>query len=470
MPEVPLPITGPAFRNEDETELDSRNTYLMDVVVNELGDTVKRPGLQEWVDLGTTTGTNGLYWWDEQNALIAVNNGLAFKITNASGGFEPLGGVTVPVGNKVSFESNGDQLLYTNGGQMVLTPLSGPTAYIADPDAPTQVSYVLIHDQYAIALMRDTSQFQISEVGDITNWRAQDIFTAESKPDKLLAGLVSKDGMLLMGRKSGEFWVNDGVSPFSRVRGLSLDRGIGGAYSLTKWGDEWFWVDEKRNPIRATIQGAKELKNPYLHEFQALSSVEDALSEVMVVDGKPLWVMSFPLANRTFVYNVAQDDWSEWGSWDTDTAQYRRFIGNSYAYAKAWGFHVVGDYRNGKLYKMSRDYHNDNGAIMRSVRRTGFITHNTTMRKRSNKIRLRLKRSVANTSVETPNMMVRWREKKGPWSNTRHVSLGEVGEHDIWVELNQLGMYRSRQYEFIHTDNTDWILADGFEDITVLTR
>ena len=60
MPEVPLPITGPAFRNEDETELDSRNTYLMDVVVNELGDTVKRPGLQEWVDLGTTTGTNGL--------------------------------------------------------------------------------------------------------------------------------------------------------------------------------------------------------------------------------------------------------------------------------------------------------------------------------------------------------------------------------------------------------------------------
>ena len=73
MPEVPLPITGPAYRNADESELDTRNAYLMDVFVNELGDTVKRPCLQPWVDLGSTTGTDGLFWWDEQQTLMAVN-------------------------------------------------------------------------------------------------------------------------------------------------------------------------------------------------------------------------------------------------------------------------------------------------------------------------------------------------------------------------------------------------------------
>ena len=31
-------------------------------------------------------------------------------------------------------------------------------------------------------------------------------------------------------------------------------------------------------------------------------------------------------------------------------------------------------------------------------------------------------------------------------------------------------MYRSRQYEFIHSDDTDWILADGKEHIDVMTR
>lgn len=470
MPEVPLPITGPAFRNADETELDTRNTYLMDVFVNELGDTVKRPCLEPWVDLGSTTGTDGLFWWDEQQALMAVNNGILFKITSASGGYTPLVGSTVPVGNKVSFASNGDALLYTNGGQIVTSTIVGPPAALADSDAPQRVPYVMVHDQYAIGIEALTGHFKISEVGDIFTWRAQDTFTAESKPDNLLAGLVSKDGLLFLGRESGEFWVNDGVSPFSRVRGLSLDRGIGSAYSLARWGDEWFWIDQKRTPVRATIQGVKEIANPYLHDFQALISVEDAVSDVMVCDGKPMWVMSFPLANRTFVYNIAQDDWCEWGAWDADTASYKRFIGRSYAFAKNWGFHVVGDFRNGMLYKLTRAVHNDNGAVVRSVRRTGFITHGTSNYKRSKRVRLRMKRSTATSSVANPTMMIRWREKNGPWSNTRRLSLGQVGQHDIWVEMTQLGMYRSRQYEFIHSDNTDWILADGKEDIDVMTR
>ena len=101
-------------------------------------------------------------------------------------------------------------------------------------------------------------------------------------------------------------------------------------------GDEWFWIDQRRHPVRATIQGVKEINNPYLQDFQNLISVEDAVSDVMVADGKPLWVISFPLANRTFVYNIVQDDWSEWGSWDSDNAIYKRFIGHSYAYAKTW--------------------------------------------------------------------------------------------------------------------------------------
>jgi len=81
-----------------------------------------------------------------------------------------------------------------------------------------------------------------------------------------------------------------------------------------------------------------------------------------------------------------------------------------------------------------------------------------------------MKRSTATSTVTHPTMMMRWREKNGPWSNTRRLSLGEVGQHDLWVELTQLGMYRSRQYEFIHSDDTDWILADGKEDVDVMLR
>ena len=109
--------------------MDTRNAYLMDVFVNELGDTVKRPCLQPWVDLGSTTGTDGLFWWDEQQALVAVNNGVAFKIINSTGEYTPLVGATVPVGNKVSFASSGSILLYTNGGPIVKYYHQWPTCH-----------------------------------------------------------------------------------------------------------------------------------------------------------------------------------------------------------------------------------------------------------------------------------------------------------------------------------------------------
>ena len=145
--------------------MDTRNAYLMDVFVNELGDTVKRPCLQPWVDLGSTTGTDGLFWWDEQQALVAVNNGVAFKIINSTGEYTPLVGATVPVGNKVSFASSGSILLYTNGGPIVSTTINGPPATLTDTDAPQHVPYVMIHDQYAIGIEASTGTFQISEVG-----------------------------------------------------------------------------------------------------------------------------------------------------------------------------------------------------------------------------------------------------------------------------------------------------------------
>jgi hypothetical protein len=327
-----------------------------------------------------------------------------------------------------------------------------------------------MHDQYAIAPLVGQGQFQISEVGDINNWRAQDVFTAESKPDIIQNALVTRDGLLFFGKESTEFWVNDGVSPFSRVRGLTIDRGCGAPYTVVRHGDEWFWLDDQRIVVRGSMQGLAEISNPYRRELQNLITTEDARADLMTVDGWPSYVLTFPTANRTFVYNIVQNDWSEWGKWDTDQGIYRRFIGNSYAFAKQWGFHVVGDFSTGKLYKLTRDVFTDNGSIIRSIRRTGFITHNTSMMKRSSRLRLRLRKGVANSDVASPVMLVRWREKNGAWSNMHELSLGEVGEHDVWLELRQLGMYHARQYEFIHSDATDWVLADGEEYIDVMTR
>jgi hypothetical protein len=44
----PLPLTGDPYANVEEVELDGVSAHIQDASVNELGHTVKRPGLEEW--------------------------------------------------------------------------------------------------------------------------------------------------------------------------------------------------------------------------------------------------------------------------------------------------------------------------------------------------------------------------------------------------------------------------------------
>ena len=54
------------------------------------------------------------------------------------------------------------------------------------------------------------------------------------------------------------------------MRGWESDRGLGSAYSRTV-GMSGSWIDQRRTPVRATIQGVKEINNPYLQDFQTIS-------------------------------------------------------------------------------------------------------------------------------------------------------------------------------------------------------
>lgn len=474
---TPLPITGPPYQNlADERELDTRAAQVVDAYVDEAGYTVKRPGLEDFVAVGTVAAIDGLYWWDEEEIMLVVSNTALRYIADSAGTQVTLSN-NIPAllaGNRVSFATSpdGSSVLLASGANIVeVTPFS--FSVLTDPDAPTTVRSLTVHDQYAIAQVEGSGSFQFSEVGSVTTWRAQDIATAEGKPDRLVAVLGTLDGFVLFGKTSTEFWVNDGVSPFSRVRGLSLNRGCGARYSPALYGDNWLWLDERRKVVRASLNNTREVSGSINLVLQQLSSVEDALGDVMTVQGRALYVLTFPLANRTFIYDIDQDSWvAEWGAWNVGTGTYDRFRGNCYAYSPKWNYHLVGDKANGNVYKLTKNVFEDGGDVLRTVRRTGFITHGTGNLKRCNALRLRLKRGVATGSVPNPTMTVRWREQGGSWSPSYQfdVALGVVGQHDLFVVRKQCGSYRARQYEFAHSDATDWILMGGEEDVEVKVR
>jgi hypothetical protein len=472
---VPLPITGHPYKLQDEREQDKLSTQVMDAYVDEAGYTIKRPGLTSFVDLGTARGIDGLYWWDEAEKVLVVSNTNVYSINDTGGTLTTIGtGKALPIGNRVSFATAplGTSVLMAGGQNIVST--DGVTASsLADVDAPTTVRSLTVYDQYVIAQIEGTGTFAFDEVASGgTNWRGQDIATAEAKPDRVLSVLGTLDGFVLFGKTSMEFWVNDGVTPFSRVRGLTYDYGISARYSPAMFGDTWLWLTDKRRVVRSTINKIEEVSDQINTQLQSLNTVEDAIGDIMTAEGWPLYVLTFPSANRTFVYDLKQRQWLEWGNWHSASAQYLRFKGNAYCYAQKWNFHLVGDKDNGKIYKLTKSAFDDDGSTIRSVRRTGFITHGTGNLKRCKRIRLRLKRGVATDAVPAPTMQVRWREQGQVWSPTYSldVSLGAVGQHELFVHLTQCGSYRARQYEFIHSDATDWILMSGEEEVEIRDR
>ena len=470
MPTVKLPLVGAAYQNLDGQTLDQRSVEVRNLYVNEAEYSEKRPGLASWVDTGTARSVDALYWWDTQSVVLAVSNGSVFKITDANGTFTELTAAEkLLVGQRVSIDDNGTTAVLANGGKILATTAIGPAAYLTDADAPTTVTHVGFLDQYLAATVSPTAgTFQISEVGDHTDWRAIDVFTAETKPDVIKALHVGLGEIVLFGAKSIEFWLNDGVTPFSRINQATIERGVIAPYTVALVNDRWICLDENRKLIEIRGRQPVEVSQPVNKVIQAMTQVDTAIGQVYPVDGLPLYLLSFPEDQRTLVYNYQKQDWTEWDYFDQTEGVLKRYRGNSYCYAKAWNLHLVGDHSNGQIYKALNTTYQDNGNTIQCRRRTGYVTHGTFQEKECREVRFRVKQSVASVSVPNPQMMVRYRNHGGAWGPERWINLGPAGDHENVVRLTQLGQYRSRQWEVAFTENAPFVLADAEEEMEVL--
>lgn len=466
---VDVPLTGPAYQNLDEVELTTFSPVVRNAFINEANFTIGRPGLEEFIDLGTNAPVDAVFWWEKQKIALAVSGGDVWKITDFNGTMTKLTTTDQLIsGQQVSIDADATDAYLANGGQILSTDTTGPAAFLADADAPTACTHLAFLDQYLLFNIANSGSWGFSEVGQPKVIRAVDIFTAETKPDDLVGLHVGLGEIMLPGSDSVEFWRNDATSPFSRLEGTTLERGVSAPDSVKFVKNRWMFLDSNRFVVEVSQRVPEEVSLPFDKVIQKFSRVDDAKAHVMTIEGLPLYVLTFPSEQRTLVYNFQKKDWSEWDFWDSEEATERRFRGNAYAFAKDWNFHLVGDFANGKIYKASSDVFQDDGQIIRRRRRTGNVTHGTYERKASHELRLRMKRGVANSAIADPQVMVRWRDHRGAWSNEHWRSLGKEGEHDMFVRFTQLGSYEARQYEITMTDPAAFILTEAKERIEVL--
>lgn len=207
----------------------------------------------------------------------------------------------------------------------------------------------------------------------------------DANSDLLVGVFENKEQLWLLGEMTTEIWYDAGGQyfPFQRLIGTELQIGCKAPFSISRLSAEgqdsvvWFGRSERGENVIARSRGLNYEVVSTFAVSDAIASyavTSDAIGYVYQEDGHEFYVLTFPTADRTWVYDSSMPlelAWHQRLSYDPYAAAMHRHRSN--CYMNLAGMRVVGDYQNGALYQMTRAVQNDAGWPMLRRRRSPYI-------------------------------------------------------------------------------------------------
>lgn len=315
----------------------------------------------------------------------------------------------------------------------------------------TSASAVDIVDNYFVYNRPDTQQFgasaALSPISPALSFSSKD-----GAPDDLVTLIVDHRELYLLGEVSSEVWIDAGTSPFpfQRIPGTSTQHGIAAKFSVARLGNSFAYLS--RN-IRGQAQIVQ--MNGYVPTRISTHAVENSLTNQVVSDavawtyqleGHEVYVISFPTINLTWCFDVASNMWHKW-LYTNNLGQYERARGN--CCAQFQGLVMVGDYANGKIYKLDPLNYTDDGQHVRRLRRAPHLVADF-QREYFDELQIQFQPGVGNSTGDgtNPQAMLRWSDNGGStWSNEHWTSIGLIGKYANRAIWRRLGWARDRVFE-----------------------
>lgn len=225
-----------------------------------------------------------------------------------------------------------------------------------------------------------TNTPQYSTTFDASYYALKDAFS-----DTLVGVIENKEELWLIGEQTTEIWYDAGGQyfPFQRLVGTLLQTGCKSWASicqLSQGADDsliWFGrnVQGENVIVRTSGFAWQVISTPAVSDAIAqYQTTSDAQAYVYQEDTHVFYVLTFPTADRTWVYDATLPPelaWHERLSYDPYAAQWHRHRSN--CFMNFAGMRIVGDYQNGALYQLTRSAYTDAGWPIRAVRRSPYI-------------------------------------------------------------------------------------------------
>ena len=421
------------------------------------------PGLLEWADSGYAAEVRGCKKLDADFAYITIGNRVYRSDTSGS--------LTLCTGTLNS--STGIVQMETNGVYVMIVDdingyyVNGTTlTQITDPDFPVPSS-LTYQDGYFIVTKDGTGEHYISGLNDPTTWDSSDYADAEGSPDNAIRAFVDHRELLIFGEDSTEPYENTGDVdyPFKRIEGAFIESGLAAKHAVSKLDNTVCWLADDFM-IKAMMTYTPAIVSPEVlcRIIMAYTAKSDAFAYSYKDSGNSFFVITFPSANKTWVYNTATQAWHQWSSGMNE----RRHRSNCHMFFA--GKNLVGDMENGKIYELSNATYTDDGEIIRRKRISPpLFDPNQKVRLTYNQIEIEFKAGVGLITGQgsDPQVMLRYSDNNlKTWSNEKWRGIGKIGEYGKKAVWHMLGSSRMRNFELIITDPIEAVVINAYANVS----
>jgi hypothetical protein len=317
---------------------------------------------------------------------------------------------------------------------------------------------------YLLFVRPGTSDFFYSKAGGLA-WDALDFDQAITNADENLAIVAHLGEVWIFGAASYEVWSFTGADPLFVRSTASGAAGLAARGSLARLGGTLFWLasDARGAPFVAASEGyaATAVSTPEVaYQISTLGPTDDAYGFAYADGGHHFYVLTFPGAGRTLVFDATTGEWHE-------RATYGIGHWRPTCHVHAGGRHLVGDPTSGRIWRLDPGTYTDGGRPIRRMRRVR-LPYDGGRRLFLDRLDLHLQPGVgaaAGPGVE-PQAMLRISTDGGrTWGPERWRSFGRLGDYRHGAQWSRLGTARDAVLELTVSDPVEAVLVDAAVDV-----
>jgi hypothetical protein len=421
------------------------------------------PGFETFLTLATS-GSRGFHTLNGRT--FAVFGSTLYELTAGATSLTRGTGINDLDGTPAYIVGNGDagnQIFVVGGSKGYLYDLNTNT-FTQVLDGASKAAFL---DGFFLALDPQTSTLKISALEDGSSWDAGDVAQRNAGSDRWSGMLVANREIWLFGSQTTEVWYNSGAAfPFTKNPSVFISHGILAPDSAAILDNTPIWLGQSLDGggivYRANGYQPMRVSNHALeYALSTYSTLADATAWTYQEQGHSFYILTFPTAGATWVYDSTTGLWHERGSWDGNRFQGVPVYGHTFAF----GYHLVGSRTSGAVYRMASSLTTDvGGATMRRLRRAAHLSREgVRVLFDALEVHLEAGLGLASGQGSDPQIDLRWSDDGGQtWGNWYSVDAGAQGQYKTRAIWRCLGQARDRVFEVAVSDPIPWRLIDAY--------